>query len=95
VRIVFEAIAQFPDELYAKILERFPGINKSMGIEEMMAVSMAYEAIYNRNPRAYKELMDRRYGKVVQGVEPHIPDEETEFVVIKTYPSDLKNDIIR
>lgn len=68
-RETLELIALPPDELFAKLLQRYPGLKKNMSVEEMMSLMQADKAISKRDTYAYNALLDSAYGKPKQDID--------------------------
>lgn len=94
VQIVLDALVQYPEDIYQELKKVFPGLNKRMRVEDMMTIAMADRVIRRGDPVAYEKLMDSRYGKQRANIIPDDNPEDIEYVVIKTSPADLKNDVM-
>lgn len=62
-RKVLEMAANFPDKTFEVLQKKYPDIEKSMTIEEMMSVVQAHKAIVKKDTFAYERLLDSAYGK--------------------------------
>lgn len=59
---VLEMNAIFPDTMFEKIQQLYPGIENRMTIEEMATIVMMSNAISKGDVAAFKTVMDNAYG---------------------------------
>lgn len=59
---VLNMVGIFPKDIFEKIKEFYPGVEKTMTIEEMMTIVQASNAITKGDTAAYKSIMDIAYG---------------------------------
>lgn len=80
-RFVLDMAAKYPDNIFIKLKEQYPNLEKEMDIEQMMAVVMADRAIRKQDPQAYEKLMDSVYGKAGQKVDLNTEGEVTIRII--------------
>jgi hypothetical protein len=87
-REVLDLIATIPEDVYEKLIEIHPGIEKIMPIEKVASLAMAHRAI-NGDHLAYKALLDSAYGAPKQEIE-HSGEVEIGFDIGKIDDNDLQ-----
>jgi hypothetical protein len=84
-KIILDMIAKYPDNIFDKLKDQYPGLEKEMSIEEMMTIIQADKAIRKQDTQAYNAVMDSRYGKANQPIDAaingniHLTDEPIVF----------------
>ena len=59
---VLEMVAILPDDVFDRVKELFPGIDKRMTAEEISTLVLLGNAISKGDVNAYKAIMDSAYG---------------------------------
>lgn len=62
------------DDLFCKLLDRFPQLEKKISAEHVMTLVQVHKAIYEGDTRAYLAVMDSAYGSAKQTLEVETND---------------------
>lgn len=68
-RQVLGMVGILPDQIFNKLKQMYPAIDKRMTVEEIMTITLANKAISKGDHNAYNALMDSGHGKAPQAHE--------------------------
>lgn len=68
-REILEMTGILPDNIFSKLKEVYPSIQKNMSVEHIMTIVIANKAISKGDAVAYEKIMDSAHGKAMQAHE--------------------------